>query len=31
MPDVLSILGEHQLEDDYSAAILYHSQKINEN
>lgn len=31
MPDVLSILAEHQLEDDYSAAILYHSQKINEN
>jgi hypothetical protein len=31
MPDILSILAEHQLEDDYSAAILYHSQKINEN
>lgn len=31
MPDVLSILAEHQLEDDYSAAILYHSKKINEN
>ena len=31
MPDVLSILTEHQLEDDYSAAILYHSKKINEN
>jgi len=31
MPDILSILAEHQLEDDYSAAILYHSKKINEN
>lgn len=31
MPNVLSILAEHQLEDDYSAAILYHSKKINEN
>ncbi len=26
--EVLSICSEHQLEDDYSAAILYHSQKI---
>jgi hypothetical protein len=31
MPDILSILAEHELEDDYSAAILYHSKKINEN
>ena len=30
MPDILSILAEHELEDDYSAAILYHSNKINE-
>ena len=31
MPEVLSIIAEHELEDDYSAALLYHSQKINEN
>jgi len=31
MPEVLSIAAEHELEDDYSAALLYHSQKINEN
>jgi hypothetical protein len=31
MPEVLSIVAEHELEDDYSAALLYHSQKINEN
>ena len=29
--EILSILAEHQLEDDLSAAILYHSNKINEN
>jgi hypothetical protein len=26
--EILSILAEHQLEDDLSAAILYHSNKI---
>jgi hypothetical protein len=31
MPEVLSIVAEHELDDDYSAALLYHSQKINEN
>lgn len=31
MPEVLSISAEHELSDDYSAALLYHSQKINEN
>lgn len=31
MPDILSIVAEHELEDDYSAALLYHSKKINEN
>jgi hypothetical protein len=31
MPEVLEIASEHQIEDDYSAALLYHSQKINEN
>jgi len=30
MPQVLDISAEHQIEDDYSAALLYHSQKINE-
>jgi hypothetical protein len=30
MPEVLEIASEHQIEDDYSAALLYHSQKINE-
>jgi hypothetical protein len=30
-PEVLQIAAEHQIEDDYSAAIIYHSQKINEN
>jgi len=29
--EILSILAEHQLEDDLSAAILYHSNQINEN
>jgi hypothetical protein len=29
--DILDICSEHQLDDDYSAAILYHSQKLNEN
>lgn len=31
MQDVLSIVAEHELDDDYSAALLYHSQKLNEN
>lgn len=31
MPDILNIAAEHNLEDDYAAALLYHSQKINEN
>jgi hypothetical protein len=31
IPEVLEIASEHQIEDDYSAALLYHSQKINEN
>lgn len=30
IPEVLEIASEHQIEDDYSAALLYHSQKINE-
>lgn len=31
IPDILSIAAEHQIEDDYSAALLYHSNKLNEN
>lgn len=31
IPDVLSIAADHQIEDDYSAALLYHSNKLNEN
>lgn len=31
MDEILSIAAEHELEDDYSAALLYHSTKINEN
>ena len=31
LPEILSLAAEHKLEDDYSAAILYHSQKLNEN
>lgn len=30
MPQVLDIASEHEIEDDYSAALLYHSTKINE-
>lgn len=30
MPQVLDIASEHQIQDDYSAALLYHSTKINE-
>jgi hypothetical protein len=31
MPEILTVASEHELEDDYSAALLYHSQTINEN
>lgn len=30
-PEILSLASQHEITDDYSAAILYHSQKINEN
>jgi len=31
LPEVLEAIADFDLEDDYSAALLYHSQKINEN
>jgi len=31
MPEILSMASDYELEDDYSAAILYHSQQLNEN
>jgi hypothetical protein len=30
MSEVLNIAATHQIEDDYSAALLYHSDKLNE-
>ena len=31
LPEVLEAIADFDLDDDYSAALLYHSQKINEN
>lgn len=31
LPEVLEAVADFDLDDDYSAALLYHSQKINEN
>ena len=31
LPEILEAAAEFEIDDDYSAALLYHSQKINEN
>jgi hypothetical protein len=31
LPEVLEAVADFDIDDDYSAALLYHSQKINEN